>query len=71
MGSGSMRFGGCCGRDQRGFKAVLGPATRDLANPAEKRALRRVGEGWSSLYGLAVGLRPVELVRIDLHGNLS
>ena len=46
-------------------------ATRDLTDLVEKTALNRLGERRYARYELAIGLRPVQLVRIDKDGNLN
>lgn len=46
-------------------------ATRDLADLVENKALLRIGERRHARYDLAIGLRPVQLVRIDQDGNLN
>jgi Fic family protein len=45
-------------------------ATRDLADLVEMKALRRMGERRHARYSLAIGLRPVQAVQLDKHGNL-
>ena len=45
-------------------------ATRDLADPVEKKALFRQGERRYARYEIAIGLRSVLRVEIDSQGDL-